>query len=769
MKITKILKLKEHRIFRDFSWPADLPTFARYNVIYGWNGSGKTTLSSLLSCIERHEPVSEGQVEIELDNHTTVPGSAFATASLPNIRVFNRDFVARTIAAIQDGAIAPISVFIGEKKVEDVKRLNEEKNKLNDCNERLSLISNDLASAEKALAGFLTKGAKTVKDGLLQFNALGYATYNKNDFEQTLCDIKTNRVVPLDDQTKKELQTQASQQPKAQIAFSPPGLPNLDLLREQVCKILEESVVSKTIEELVNDPQLSEWVQTGLRLHSGENHSDVCHFCGNIFSATRKEQLEAHFNDSVRTIQQKIGTLLNGIEQHQDRLSATITRLPHPSQFYEDLSTQCDEICSRIKNGFLDLHKRLQLYAERLRNKRENLFQSKTCDMRKEDDDAVVLPVKTAFADLARLIQRHTDKTNTLAADCNAAAEALERNMVLAWLKEYNDHLSTIKANKKEMAAQQATKTNLIQTVSTLELSLVEKSKAADELNKDLQDYLGRKEISFSVIDGQIGYKLLRNGQPATHLSEGELSAIAFLYFLRSLTDRTFNLETGVIVIDDPVSSLDSTALFGAFSFMKSRIEKGNQMIILTHNFVFLKNITTWFHYLQRQKGLKNDVRYYGLKTNYVNGNRNSSIIALDPLLNEFDSEYQYLFKRLYEFSVVATTQQSLFDLYEIPNIARRVLEVFLAYQWPTRHSMISGQLGDVEYDPIKKTRIGRLLNVCSHGGGIKGPEHDPTALNEAKTAIQDVLDMIKHFNKSHYDGMVALIQSSSAKQSPST
>lgn len=761
MKITKILKIKSHRIFRDFSWPGDLPEFSRYNVIYGWNGSGKTTLSSLLSCIERHEPVSEGQVEIELDNHTTVAGPTFATASLPNIRVFNRDFIARTIAAIQNGNIEPISVFIGEKKVEDIKRLNEEKINLEECNEKLSNIRDELSAADKAMLSFLTKGAKAVKDGLLQFNASQYANYNRQHFEMMLRDIQHQPcvIVPLDDQTVRELQTKASQQSKAQISFPPPDLPNLDLLRAQVCEILGESVVSKTIEELVHDPQLSEWVQTGLRLHSGENHSDICHFCGNPISATRIEQLEAHFNDSVKTIQQKIGNLLNGIEQHQTRLSEIINRLPHPSQFYEDLSTQCEKICSRIKTGSLNLHGRLQLYAEHLRRKRENLFQCQTCDIQKTDDDAVLLPMKTAFIDLGDLIHRHADKTNTLADDCRTATKKLEKNLVLRWLEEYNEQHLEIDEKLKEKAMLQSKHLQLSQTINSLELSLVEKSKAADELNKDLQDYLGRNEISFSVIDGQIGYKLLRDGQPATHLSEGELSAIAFLYFLRSLTDRTFNLETGVIVIDDPVSSLDSTALYSAFSFMKSRIEKGGQMIILTHNFVFLKNITTWFHYLQRQKKQKQEVRYYGLKCIEANGKRTSSIAILDPLLNEFDSEYHYLFKCLYECANASTQQSSLSSLYEIPNIARRVLEVFLAYQWPTKQTMLSGQLSDVPYDPAKKTRIGRLLNACSHGGGIQGPEHDLSALNEAKTAIRDVLDLIKHFNPSHFEGMEKMIK----------
>lgn len=38
----KVSKLKKFGIFRDFSWDANTPDFARFDLIYGWNKSGKT-------------------------------------------------------------------------------------------------------------------------------------------------------------------------------------------------------------------------------------------------------------------------------------------------------------------------------------------------------------------------------------------------------------------------------------------------------------------------------------------------------------------------------------------------------------------------------------------------------------------------------------------------------------------------------------------------------------------------------------------------------
>jgi wobble nucleotide-excising tRNase len=64
MTITRIAHIKSHRIFHDFVWHADLEDFERYNLIYGWNGSGKSTLSSLFRCLEKKEPLGEGDAEL---------------------------------------------------------------------------------------------------------------------------------------------------------------------------------------------------------------------------------------------------------------------------------------------------------------------------------------------------------------------------------------------------------------------------------------------------------------------------------------------------------------------------------------------------------------------------------------------------------------------------------------------------------------------------------------------------------------------------------
>ena len=98
---------------------------------------------------------------------------------------------------------------------------------------------------------------------------------------------------------------------------------------------------------------------------------------------------------------------------------------------------------------------------------------------------------------------------------------------------------------------------------------------------------------------------------PATKLSEGETNFIAFLYFFHMVinTDEKGSDKESIVIIDDPVSSMDSQTLFIVSSLVKNLIDrcinastieeptgiKKNdvaQIFILTHNVYFHANIT---------------------------------------------------------------------------------------------------------------------------------------------------------------------------------
>ena len=78
----------------------------------------------------------------------------------------------------------------------------------------------------------------------------------------------------------------------------------------------------------------------------------------------------------------------------------------------------------------------------------------------------------------------------------------------------------------------------------------------------------GHGDLKFEVQGN--GYLITRQGIAANGLSEGEKTAIAFLYFLKSLNDKSLKIQDGIVVIDDTVSGLDANSLFCAFGFMQA-------------------------------------------------------------------------------------------------------------------------------------------------------------------------------------------------------
>lgn len=107
-------------------------------------------------------------------------------------------------------------------------------------------------------------------------------------------------------------------------------------------------------------------------------------------------------------------------------------------------------------------------------------------------------------------------------------------------------------------------------------------------------------------------YEVVRpNGSIAENLSEGERNFIAFLYFYHQVkgSESADGIQRDrIVVIDDPVSSMDSSALFIVSALVREMVEvcennavggnptaKGNyikQIFILTHNAYFHREIT---------------------------------------------------------------------------------------------------------------------------------------------------------------------------------
>jgi wobble nucleotide-excising tRNase len=757
LKLTRITKIR-FRVFRDFAWPSNLHTFARFNVIYGWNGCGKTTLSSLLALIEKKTPLTEGEIELEFDRTTEVAGKAFATAQLPQVKVFNRDFVNATLKST--GGIAPI-YFLGDSNVEKQEEVDRLKIDLASANDQVTTATTEQSTAEAQLDDFCRDKAKLIKELLTTANSQAYNNYDKRRFRQTALALNAQSAAALvqSDQRKTLLRSQKDSQPKANITKV--TAPSIDLvaLSNKIDTLVGRSVVAQALDELKLNTKLASWVRHGLSLHSGEHGSDTCRFCQQPLRATRRAALEAHFNDAFETFQKELAALLANLKAAKQSVGSL--SLPDASRFYEALTSEVSTAVAKVSTARSETEAALDVLIARVEAKRENPFAPAL----------TVAPTETMPSSLAEsiaLVNAIVEKHNLTSAQFETSVEDACKELELSYVAEaYVEFVQLSGAVTTATTALEAIRTKpagIKAQIEEQERSILEHQRPADELTEELRAYLGRDELRFDVKG--TGYALTRNGEAVSHLSEGERTAIAFLYFLKSLQDKTFDMENGIVVIDDPVSSLDANALFSAFGYMKERTKQAGQLFIFTHSFPFFRNVKNWFHYLNKhRKKLKlesDPARFFLLRSKrHIDGTRTIHLGPLDKLLREHESEYQYLFKRVHD-EAHRSDVVSLEHHYGMPNVARRLIEAFLAFRFPEMPGDLGSRLDRVVeqygYDAAKKTRILRLLNTYSHAEALLEPEHDLSLLAETQPVLVELLDLMRAVDKDHYEGLEKLV-----------
>lgn len=144
--------------------------------------------------------------------------------------------------------------------------------------------------------------------------------------------------------------------------------------------------------------------------------------------------------------------------------------------------------------------------------------------------------------------------------------------------------------------------------IDKLEACVIEKGKnitsvqpTIDEINRSLKAY-GFTNFEIHPAEGIENHYCIKreDGTLATDtLSEGEETFLTFLYFMqwtKGSTNPEHVADKKIIILDDPISSLDSTILYIVGSMVKElslKIRHGqgevNQLFVLTHNVFFHK------------------------------------------------------------------------------------------------------------------------------------------------------------------------------------
>lgn len=744
-----MVRLRLPGVLRDFAWPEGISDFGRYNLIYGWNGTGKTTLSRVFRALESRQPLGTGHAVVRI-NENDVSSEDFGIATLP-VRVFNKDFINEAVFPAGGGEVPPIFV-VGKEGVEKQKEVDQLKIERTEAQTRLASIRSRKQEAERALDRFCIDRARAIKDMLRSSGSNPYNNYDKAIFrhrtEQLVADgdAATHRLSEAD---RDGLLAQHRASPKPKLSVLTYQIPALQQIVDDVSELLTATVVSRAIETLKNDRSLSEWIRNGLGLHK-KRQAENCLFCEQPLPSARLPALEAHFSAEYETFLERLDAKLGELQAASQQISEVA--VPNKAELYDDLASEYESASHSLKQNLDGTRRFLDELFRVLTDKKGRAFDRLALDVTAPSVDA------RAVDNLNAVIRKHNQACDDFQTRVSTARDRVALDMMAGDLDEFGRLQDIVQQAETAISPADQEVTRLIGEIGRLEREIVEHRQPAEQLKDDLRKYLGHDELQLEIKD--TGYAITRNGVPAQALSEGETTAIALLYFLKSLQDRRFDLSKGVVVLDDPVSSLDANALFLAFGFIRERAKDAAQLFIFTHNFTFFRQVRNWYHHLKGQN--KKDVsqrpaRFYMLDCVCDGGERSSAIGPLDPLLEQYESEYHYLFAQIYR-SATSAAPGALEQSYIFPNMARRLLETFLAFRIPHVSGELWYKLKDIAFDEAKKLRILRFLHTHSHGNAVGEPEHDPSLLGEANSVLKDLLDFIESVDREHFAAMVKLV-----------
>lgn len=749
--IKRINKIKNFGVFSNYTHSSDLRDFEEKNIIYGWNYSGKTTVSRLISYLDKTTQIDDdyatAEFEVELSDGKKINNTNRDESTLL-IKVFNSDFIKNNLhfdSNDEERKITGIKFAVGDtgdildQIREKEKYIEKASSVIEHIGEPIGIFNSfDRKFSEQAknLTEILNLGrnfTKTnIKNYITLWNEKDYSDYIIND-EKELSRIKTNAIAQ---NTGIVINTDAI--PKTSFTNL---LADVELILKKQPKKSNEDLL------LASDNDLYNWAKTGLIIYN-EKRTDLkkCAFCGSSLLDKRLQDLNAFYSNEASKVKNEIEQLKTKIDSEKSRF----TNLEWSKKSENDLaqSIQADFIqkkneYNQVLQSYINL---LEQLSEKLDEKAGNsLFISMelgTIDSSSNDAiTAWINSVQQIFIQSNAIINEFEQKQND-------AKEKYKEHYIASFLINENYKGLEAKKNTAEKRVEKI-KQRIIQNdveIKELNNKLDSVDKGKEELTLFIKRFLNRDDLVIDVTEDKY-FVLNRNGKIASHLSDGEKSAIAFSHFmveLKSLKDED-NLKNYIVFIDDPISSLDANhiaqvySLIISFFFQKgldvSRPDKNclcaKQLFISTHNFEF-------YSFINKATLLGNNKHCAQFLIRHINENQ-SEIVNMPKSISMYNSEYVYLFSEIENFKNENYPEEKA---YIMPNIVRRFLEIYTLMKLPGNRNEIDNRLKILFEDKFSELKI--LHNFSHFTSFDRATKHSELILR-IRDVIEDLYKILEN------------------------
>lgn len=769
--ITNLRSMQGMGIFADRTSRSPSLQFRRYNLIYGFNGSGKSTLSRLFASLEAgalHPKLPSGcSFEVTLDDGTVLGCPSNLIGLERRLLVFNSDYIEQNLQWAA-GRASPV-FFIGADQAEAAAELTKLEGQITKQAVAKTAAEAAEKAADKSFAIFKRERAKLTASRL----HLGSRKYEAPALAKDYEAWNTGGAALLTEtQLKAAEDTRRLDEPMPRLVPLEFNTSNIETAYQDVMEACGQSLTTVALKEVQRFPDMLLWLKEGQKFHETNGLED-CLFCGNAISIERRALLASAFDDQVDQFVAKLAKTADGLQSVISTLAEVEEAIPTPDALVVELRVRFKDIRDKTLRAVRQVRTHLGTLHNTLAKKRERPATPADISAVAQQDDVVMATKQLAQAIEAMnaAIAEHNHVVENFAKHRDDAELAIRKHFIAECRVDYADHADGLEKARAKLAAASEELEKLTTRANELRQAIKEHGPAAGAINKLIASYLGHQELTIHPVEQ--GYQLHRHGQPIRGVpSEGEKTAIAISYFLSSIEAEGRKLKNLIVVVDDPVSSLDSKALNYACALVRSRLNDAGQLFVLTHNLQCMNEFRkAWKGRAKPPEGKDPTATFLFIDVAIPTGQdkRSSTIIEMPSLLRDYDSEYHFLFSHILRFVEV---ENGYYDHHHmIPNVLRRVLEVFLAFKCPG-DSGLTGQIKELcaAYSDLDRDRLAaleRLAHVESHSDNLDDLlSASSMTVEETRAAARALIDMMDRVDGKHLASMRRLCRRAESRES---
>jgi wobble nucleotide-excising tRNase len=714
------------------------------NFVYGANGSGKTTISRAL------------------DRGDGDPTTAiqWTDGQRPErVRVYNRDFVARTLANVGD---LPGVFLLGEDSAEVAERIkslnasedtpgsisNSRKNLLG-LETILQRAETDVNAALEALSAAAWKAKANFPTGL----AYAWKRYggSASKFVAAVIEYSTNARdgEPLNLEELKDRAKTVFQDDAVPLSFVAP--PAIDELRAFThAELLDVSIVGASdvpLAALIDRLDNSAWVAGGRGFLADSD--GACPFCQQRAPVSLATDLAKYFDTVYESSIERLTSLQTAYKSAVMEVAESLDAgeaLPAGH-----LNAEAFTAARTTLETLLDAN--VNCLATKLGNPSERVTS-------KASGPALATVVELLDG-ANKSIQEHNRRIEERATERPILVEQCWYHFVATTIaSDLAAYQSAVKSPQKAIDGvgpkiDEAREEIARQTAELDELNSKARSSAStvQKFNSTLASvgFTNFKLASSRATDQ--GYALERDGELLDNstLSEGERTFVTFLYYfwaLRGSDSATRDPRPTVAVIDDPISSLDSGILWVVCQLIRTLMadvanDSSNltQLIVLTHNAHFFREIT---YPRKGDESLKE-------KRTFATLNKRPGMPSM--LLMETKNPVRSAYRGLWD-EVAYAKEHPLESPLGLQNTMRRIIESYLTLLGGMELDGLAANFEGAELEIFQSFRA--WANDGSHMVVFEELDHSPSgATTEMYLRVFERIFRDSH-QDGHYDMMMA-------------